>query len=112
VLRWEERDEPEHAQMYAWYRSLIAARKDHFELRDPRPTATRVERDGDVLTIHRGELALVCNFANEPRRANLGQVITASTGLANSRELPPTSCLLTRSVPREPAELRDLRRSG
>jgi maltooligosyltrehalose trehalohydrolase len=94
VLRWDERDAGEHARMLAWYKSLIAARKDHFALRDPRPTATRVEQDGDILVLHRGDLSLVCNFANEPRRFELGDVIAASTALANSRELPPTSCAL------------------
>jgi maltooligosyltrehalose trehalohydrolase len=92
VLRWDERDDGEHAKMLRWYRSLVAMRKEHFALRDPRPTATRVESSGDVLTIHRGELALVCNFAAEARRADLGNTIAASNGLANRRELPPLSC--------------------
>ncbi|HTL35626.1 MAG TPA: malto-oligosyltrehalose trehalohydrolase [Kofleriaceae bacterium] len=105
VLRWEERDEPEHAQMLGWYRSLILARKENFSLRDPRPTATRVEQNGDVLVIRRGDLALVCNFADEPRRADVGHVLTASTGLANSRELPPNSCALVSSFAAAPDRL-------
>jgi maltooligosyltrehalose trehalohydrolase len=102
VLRWEERDNPEHAEMLAWYKALIAARKDNFALRDPRPSSTRVEQNGDILVIHRGDLSLVCNLASEPRRANVGNVIAASTGLANRRELPPVSCALV-----GPDEIRD-----
>ncbi|HUS29287.1 MAG TPA: malto-oligosyltrehalose trehalohydrolase [Kofleriaceae bacterium] len=94
VLRWDERSEPEHAQMLGWYQSLIAARKEYFALRDPRPSSTRVEHDGDVLAIHRGDFTLLCNFADEPRRAQVANTIAATAGLANSRELPPTSCAL------------------
>ena len=98
VLPWDELGEREHANMLGWYKSLIAARKEHFALRDPRPTATRVEQDGDVLVIHRGELALVCNFANVPRRVDVDHVIAASTGLASHRELPPVSSALVGSA--------------
>ncbi|HSD89022.1 MAG TPA: malto-oligosyltrehalose trehalohydrolase [Kofleriaceae bacterium] len=94
VLRWDERGEREHAEMLAWYRSLIATRRDQFSLRDPRPSSTRVERDGDLLVVHRGELALVCNLAEQPRRVRIDKVIAASTGLASTHELPPESCAL------------------
>lgn len=100
VLRWEERREGEHGKMLDWYRQLITARKERFALRDPRPSATRVETDGEVMIVHRGDVSLYCNFADEPKPAVLEHVVAASAGLANSRELPPRSCAL---VEREPS---------
>lgn len=99
VLKWDERSDGDHAKMLDWYRQLIAARRERFALRDPRPTATRVEQRDDLLVIHRGELALVCNFGDEAKPAPLDHVVAASVGLANSHEIPPRSCAL---VEREP----------
>jgi maltooligosyltrehalose trehalohydrolase len=97
VLRWTERHEPAHARMLAWYRSLIAARRAHPELRDPQPGATSVTRRGSLLTIQRGELALVCNLAGAPAAiAAPRELLLASIGLANARELPPLGCALMR----------------
>lgn len=96
VLRWDERNEDEHADMLRWYRSLIEARRDYPALRDPAPESTQVsERDG-LLTVHRGELALVCNTTEHPRHVGLGEVLLASTGLPSMRELPPLSCALVK----------------
>jgi maltooligosyltrehalose trehalohydrolase len=96
VLRWQERGEGDHAEMLAWYRSLIAARRQHAALRDPAPHTTHVdERDG-VLTVRRAELALVCNLTEQGRAVELGEVLLASTGLSSSRELPPLSCAIVR----------------
>jgi maltooligosyltrehalose trehalohydrolase len=96
VLRWEERDERDHATMLAWYRALVEARRTLPGLRDARAGTARVHRDGDLLVVERGEVSLVCNLGAEPARAELRHVLIASTGLANSSELPPLSCALIR----------------
>lgn len=96
VLRWQERGDAEHATMLAWYQSLIDARRAYPSLRDPGPTSTRFSEHDGLLTVERGDLALVCNVVEEVRRAELGEVLLASRGLANSRELPPLACALVR----------------
>lgn len=97
VLRWDERGEPEHAAMLAWYRALVEARRTHPGLRDARAGSTRVHRDGALLVVQRGEVSLVCNLGASPARAELRHVLLASTGLPSSSELPPVSCALIRS---------------
>ncbi|HEX5058899.1 MAG TPA: malto-oligosyltrehalose trehalohydrolase [Kofleriaceae bacterium] len=96
VLRWRERGEGEHAQMLAWYRTLIAARRAHPALRDPSPEATRVEEHGGLLTVHRDDLALVCNFTKEPRRMLAGELLVASSGSHAAHELSGLACALVR----------------
>ncbi|HEY1817323.1 MAG TPA: malto-oligosyltrehalose trehalohydrolase [Kofleriaceae bacterium] len=94
VLRWDERVKPEHAAMLAWYRALIAVRREHPELRDPSPASTRATRTGDVLRVERGPFALVANLADAPAREQLGDIVLASEPLASAGELPPLSCVL------------------
>jgi maltooligosyltrehalose trehalohydrolase len=98
VLPWHERHEPAHADMLAWYRALIAARLAHSELRDPAPGATRVSRDGNLLSIARGGLTLHCNLGEQPVAAALSDVVLASVALPGTRELPPLGCALVRSA--------------
>ncbi len=96
TLRWAERGEADHAAMLAWYRALVEARRAHRALRDPGAGGTRVHEEGELVTVERGDLALVCNLAATPARAPLGHVLLASTGLASASELPPVSCALVR----------------
>ncbi|HMG22211.1 MAG TPA: malto-oligosyltrehalose trehalohydrolase, partial [Kofleriaceae bacterium] len=42
VLVWSELHQPPHTEMLAWYRALIAARRDCPELRDPAPESIAV----------------------------------------------------------------------
>lgn len=46
--------------------------------------------------VERGDVSLVCNLGAAPVRAELYDVLLASTGLSSSSELPPVSCALTR----------------
>jgi maltooligosyltrehalose trehalohydrolase len=94
VLRWQERGEADHAAMLAWYRSLIAIRRDHASFRDPAADATRVDECDGLVTVRRGELALVMNLTEHARAADLGEVMLASVGLASTRELPPLACAI------------------
>jgi maltooligosyltrehalose trehalohydrolase len=96
VLRWDERDEPEHAGMLAWYRALVEARRTHAGLRDTRAGSTRVHRDGELVVVERGDVSLVCNLGASPAGADLRDVLLASRGLSSASELPPVSCALTR----------------
>ena len=99
VLRWDERHEGEHADMLAWYRELVSARMTYPELRDPQPTATRAAKlaAGRGLVLERGNLALLCNFGDEPLHVDRrGDVLLATTANASAGELPATSCALVR----------------
>jgi maltooligosyltrehalose trehalohydrolase len=96
VLRWDELDAAPHAEMLDWYRALIALRRDAPALRDPSPTATRVTQSPAVIAIERGGHVLTCNLGDEPERADLGDVVLASTDLADSHALPPRSCAFGR----------------
>jgi hypothetical protein len=55
-----------------------------------------VHRDGDLVVVERGDVSLVCNLGASPARADLRDVLLASTGLASASELPPVSCALIR----------------
>jgi maltooligosyltrehalose trehalohydrolase len=96
VLRWDERGEPEHRSMLAWYRALADARKAMPALRDAGPTATRARFEGEVLVVERGPFKLTCNLCDEPVRTPLGDVVLASDDRASTQELPAWSCALSR----------------
>lgn len=96
VLRWSERRDGDHARMLAWYRTLVEARRAHAALRDPAPDSTKVTDAGELFTVQRGPLALVCNLGTQRRPVQLGDVLLASTGLASMGELPPLSCALVK----------------
>jgi len=96
VLRWDERNDREHAQMLAWYRSLIAARRTYAALRDPAPESTHVSERSGLVAVTRGDLALICNFTDDARRVELGEVLLASTVLSGMQELPGLTCALVR----------------
>jgi maltooligosyltrehalose trehalohydrolase len=68
-LRWSELDDPAHQQLLSLYRRLIAARKAHPELSDPRLPLLKVNfhEEQRWLVVHRGSFRLACNLATEPR---------------------------------------------
>ncbi|MEY9212306.1 malto-oligosyltrehalose trehalohydrolase [Thermobifida halotolerans] len=80
VLRWEERDRGDHARILRLYRDLIALRRAHPELADPRLDRLTVEAgaDGRLLVLHRGPLRLVCNLGDVPAAAPLDRPATAT----------------------------------
>ncbi len=67
-LDWEETAKDEHASLLGWYRDLIALRRSHPDLTDPRLDRVRVEVDEDrrVMVIERGALRIAANFAEGP----------------------------------------------
>ncbi|HET7646085.1 MAG TPA: malto-oligosyltrehalose trehalohydrolase [Candidatus Limnocylindria bacterium] len=66
-LRWDERDQPGHAEVLDWYRSLIGLRRELPELRDGDRTAVRVDGTArSLLTLGRGRVTVVANLGPEP----------------------------------------------
>ena len=63
-LRWAEVGEAGHAEVLATYRALIALRRSHPELSDPRLHRLSVDVDEQrrVITLHRGDLRVICNL--------------------------------------------------
>ncbi|MCS6712711.1 malto-oligosyltrehalose trehalohydrolase [Brachybacterium sp. EF45031] len=54
ILRWEEREDPEHAAMLDWYRTLLRLRHEVPALRDPALGRVRVEaRNEETVLLHR-----------------------------------------------------------
>lgn len=96
VLRWPELGLAPHADMLAWYGALIAARRDHAELRDPAPRSTAVTEQPGGFDLHRGAFTLRVNLSDAPVRAPGGRCVLASRPLPASGELPPVSCALFR----------------
>jgi maltooligosyltrehalose trehalohydrolase len=61
-LRWEERAQPEHAEMLDWYRALIALRRATPDLGCGDPTQSTVTRHGDAISIVRGGHLIAVNL--------------------------------------------------
>ncbi|WP_316249172.1 DUF3459 domain-containing protein [Brachybacterium sp. Z12] len=62
ILRWEEREQGAHARMLAWYRALIALRRERSDLHDPDLRRTEVEvLAEETVLLHRGELTVLAH---------------------------------------------------
>ena len=91
TLHWGELADPDHRTIYDTYKALIAARKAHPELSDPRLDRYTVDVTDNVVTAHRGTLRVVANLGKSPIPES-GKIILASPGLhfgPNAGELPP-----------------------
>lgn len=89
-LDWSELAEEGHREMLDLYRSLIALRRTHPALTDPRLDRFGVRAQGSLLVIDRGPLRLVCNFG--PDAADLGEQageVLLGWGPATASHLPP-----------------------
>jgi maltooligosyltrehalose trehalohydrolase len=66
-LNWREVAQGDHAVMHQWYEDLIALRKSSSCLTDGRRDQVNVRCDPHAhwLTVQRGEVEVVCNFAND-----------------------------------------------
>ncbi len=63
-LRWEERDEPEHRDLLAWHRDLIALRRGSALARhEVDPADVAFDEAAGWLTLRRGPWLVTCNFA-------------------------------------------------
>jgi maltooligosyltrehalose trehalohydrolase len=72
-LDWSEVNRDPHARVLAWYRALIALRRERPELRDPDLRAVTVRHDETARTVavHRGAHRVVVNLADAPRSVDL-----------------------------------------
>ncbi|MEC3974219.1 malto-oligosyltrehalose trehalohydrolase [Amycolatopsis sp. H20-H5] len=79
-LDWTEPGKPGHREMLELYRALIALRRSHPELADPRLAGfeVRTAPDDSWLVLHRGTLRLACNFGREPTPVPLGAPATST----------------------------------
>lgn len=78
VLRWDELDEPTHAALLDWYRTLIALRRNVPDLHNPSLESGHTERAGDLLTVHRGAHRIIANLGEETVRIEQGQHVLAA----------------------------------
>jgi maltooligosyltrehalose trehalohydrolase len=67
-LRWDELDDPACRELLEWHRSLIALRRT---IPVGTPTEVRYDEAARWLTLRRGSLLAVFNFAEEPREIPL-----------------------------------------
>jgi maltooligosyltrehalose trehalohydrolase len=97
TLRWAELDEPAHQQVFDTYRALIALRRTHPELADPRLDHFTVEAGDSWLVLHRGERRVIVNLgtteATIPLDRPAAGVLLASPA---SPEVTPTHIRLPR----------------
>jgi maltooligosyltrehalose trehalohydrolase len=104
-LRWDERNEGEHARVLELYRRLLALRRGDPVLRDRDRRRMTAEAMGDVLTVRRradgGARVLVVNFGAQP--VELAGVLGARPGKgllrsdlahASTDVLPPHTAII------------------
>jgi maltooligosyltrehalose trehalohydrolase len=65
-LNWNELDDPDHADMLAWYKSIIALRRRLSALTTGRLelTTARFDDNEQWLYVERGPIKIVCNFSD------------------------------------------------
>ncbi len=99
TLPWAELSDPAHRTVYDTYRALIALRRAHPDLADPRLDRFQVDRTGDTLVLHRGQFRVAVNLgATKATVPVAGEILlsignpTQSTGTLN---LPPDTFAIT-----------------
>ncbi len=93
-LNWEERSEPQHAEMLAWYRGLIALRRSMPDLNDPELGHVRVRYNEDErwLVVERGAVTVAFSLAEKPVEIDIKP--NARMILASSPEIHAADCRL------------------
>ncbi len=99
-LKWSEVGTPPHSEMLAWYRQLIALRKDRMDLTSGLLEDVEVKCDEGALwmSVNRGNTTLVCNFNTTPQQVPVeeaGTIVLASKPgcelNGQAVEMPPES---------------------
>lgn len=92
-LDWSELDDEAHRAHLDWYRALIALRRAHPDLSDPRLERVRVEHGETWLVVHRGALRVAANLSPIPLNIRLapGQILLASDPGVHFGDAPPSS---------------------
>jgi maltooligosyltrehalose trehalohydrolase len=101
-LDWQELGKPGHAQMLELYKRLIALRRAHSDLSDPRLDAVRVRHGHQHLVMERGRCAVAVNLAREPQTVSLpgaprAVLLATEPGIGLQRdriEMPPESAVI------------------
>jgi maltooligosyltrehalose trehalohydrolase len=105
-LDWDELELREHAEMLTVYRELIALRRHHPDLSDPRLDRVEVTYGEHHVVIRRGRCLVVANFGSEPVTidvpGNAIETLYATSGDANttstSVRLPAEAAAIVRMV--------------
>lgn len=103
-LRWEEIQEEPHASMLAWYRDLIALRRENSDFTDGRLDQVNVAFDETArwISIRRGRFEVICNLAEDTQAiaARGHDLVLASEEDVRFRpdliEIPPDSVAILR----------------
>ena len=102
TLEWAELDQPQHAAMLSWYRTLIALRRRLPDVREAVLGEGAVARDGDLLLVRRGELNVVANLGDEPGRLPVALDAEVLAGFGEVRlddaEVLPEAFRLARQI--------------
>jgi maltooligosyltrehalose trehalohydrolase len=101
-LDWAERDKPGHTEMLDLHRRLIALRRTHPDLSDPRLDAVQVWHGDQFLVMRRGRCAVAVNLAPVAQtvslRATPSKVLLATEPgvqlLRDRVEMPPESAVV------------------
>lgn len=83
TLRWDELDDPSHAAVLETYRSLVALRREHPELRDPSlaDVVVEVSDDDRRVVMHRGPFVVDVDLRAERVEVRRGdELVWTSTG--------------------------------
>ncbi|MFI7544150.1 malto-oligosyltrehalose trehalohydrolase [Actinoplanes sp. NPDC049599] len=101
-LDWDEREKPGHAEMLAFHRRLIALRRSHPDLSDPRLDRVDVRHGDQHVVLRRGGCAVAVNLAPVPQTISLRAVprsvlLATEPGVVLQRdrvELPPETAVV------------------
>ena len=101
-LKWTERSEGVHGEMFQWYQDLIRLRRTIGDLNDADPATVQVQccPDDKWLLMKRGSIMVACNFGAEPWRVSAGSagpVLLASGEFETACEqltVPPESVVI------------------
>jgi maltooligosyltrehalose trehalohydrolase len=88
-LDWSELDAPGHAEVLAWYRSLIALRRARPELTDQDPARVSVEVGDGTLLVRRGATAVAVNLSGGPASFAVGTAAEVVHAWPRSAIEPP-----------------------
>jgi maltooligosyltrehalose trehalohydrolase len=86
TLHWGELADPAHREVYDTYRALIALRRTHPELSDPRLDRYRVETVDGALVLHRGALLVLVNLGATPSEITVDSPPEVLIGLPDVRD--------------------------
>ena len=109
-LKWEERSQPQHAEMLTWYKELIALRKKYPDLTNGSLEDVEVDfsENEKWLVLRRGKLEIISNLGSSSlkRQVNEGANILLASDNAIKLEqlslvLPPDSVAILNTSPND-----------